>query len=119
MGFTRKQRKFIEEYVKCFNATEAAKKAGYSPRSAHAQGCRLLKDAKIVSEIDGLQMSPDEIRMRIEAMAREGSTEAIKLRALELAGKATGIFTEKVEISGGNKPIGIEYINDWRPTVED
>ena len=119
MAITKKQQKFIQEYVKCFNATKAARKAGYSARSAHVQGCKLLKKPNILAEIDKFKMSSEEIKMRIESIAREGETDATKLRALELAGRATGIFTERVEISGGSKPIKVEYVNDWKPTIED
>lgn len=38
---------FVERYVVCLNATQAAKEAGYSPRSAYVTGCRLLKKAKV------------------------------------------------------------------------
>jgi len=32
---TKMQLRFIEEYLDCLNATEAARRAGYSPRTAH------------------------------------------------------------------------------------
>ncbi|HGA1199481.1 TPA: terminase small subunit, partial [Streptococcus suis] len=35
---TIKQRKFIDEYIICGNATEAAIKAGYSKKAARVQG---------------------------------------------------------------------------------
>ena len=37
-----KQKKFVEEYLRIGNATEAAIGAGYSPRSAASWGSRLL-----------------------------------------------------------------------------
>ena len=49
--FTPRQVLFIREYLVDRNATAAAKRAGYSPKSAHAQGHRLLKDAEIVNKI--------------------------------------------------------------------
>lgn len=42
-GLNERQRLFCIYYVKSFNATQAAVKAGYSPASAHVTGCRLLK----------------------------------------------------------------------------
>jgi phage terminase small subunit len=39
--------RFIDEYLIDFNATQAAIRAGYSPRSAHVTGSRLLSDAKV------------------------------------------------------------------------
>lgn len=40
---TPRELMFVERYVLCFNATQAAREAGYSERSAYAQGSRLLK----------------------------------------------------------------------------
>ena len=39
--------RFVEEYAKDRNGTQAAIRAGYSRKSAHAQACRLLSDAEI------------------------------------------------------------------------
>lgn len=44
---TEKQQIFIREYLTSLNATEAAKRAGYSQHSAYSQGQRLLKDAEV------------------------------------------------------------------------
>ena len=38
---------FVDWYIKLGNITEAAIKAGFSPRSAHVTGSRTLKKAKI------------------------------------------------------------------------
>ncbi len=46
-----RQRLFCLYYVKSFNATQSAIKAGYSPDSAHVTGDRLLKNEKVVAEI--------------------------------------------------------------------
>lgn len=42
-----KMQKFVQHYAKSGNETAAAKAAGYSERSAHVTGCRLLKNAKV------------------------------------------------------------------------
>lgn len=42
-----RRRRFVREYLKDLNATEAAKRAGYSEHTAHVQGSRLLKNARI------------------------------------------------------------------------
>lgn len=49
------QRLFCLHYVKTFNATKSAIRAGYSPDSAHVQGCRLLKNDKVRREIRRLK----------------------------------------------------------------
>ena len=43
---------FAKEYLVDRNSTRAAIAAGYSEKSAHSQGCRLLKHAKIRAFID-------------------------------------------------------------------
>jgi phage terminase small subunit len=56
--------RFVTNYVKCLNATQAAKEAGYSEKSAHVQGCQLLKNPKIRQEIDVLlnrRLKKDEL----------------------------------------------------------
>ena len=48
---TDKQRLFCIYYVKSFNATQSAIKANYAPDSAHVEGSRLLRNAKVAKEI--------------------------------------------------------------------
>lgn len=52
---TERQRLFCIYYVKCFNATQAAIKAGYSKDSAHVTGPRLLGNARIREHIKRLK----------------------------------------------------------------
>ena len=46
-----KQQRFAEEYVVDHNATQAAKRAGYSPKTAYSQGQRLLKHVEVQTAI--------------------------------------------------------------------
>ena len=39
---TKKQKRFIEEYLIDLNATQAAIRAGYSPKTANEQASRML-----------------------------------------------------------------------------
>jgi len=50
-GLTDKQRLFCMYYVKTFNATQSAIKAGYSADTAHVQGPRLLGNVRVAEEI--------------------------------------------------------------------
>lgn len=43
--------RFVAEYLVDLNATEAAKRCGYAPKSAHSQGARLLKSAEIAEAV--------------------------------------------------------------------
>jgi len=66
---TDKQRLFCVYYPKCFNATKAAIKAGYSKDTAYSIGWELLKKPEIKAEIQRLKqnklnramLSPDDI----------------------------------------------------------
>ncbi|MEK3973709.1 terminase small subunit [Psychrobacillus sp. FSL K6-1267] len=51
ISMTEKQSLFCIYYVKSFNATQSAIKAGYAKDSAHVEGSRLLRNAKVVEEI--------------------------------------------------------------------
>ncbi|MDD7793682.1 terminase small subunit [Clostridium sp. 'White wine YQ'] len=52
---TDKQRLFCIHYIKCFNATKAAIKAGYSKDTAGEQGYQLLQKTSIQTEINKLK----------------------------------------------------------------
>lgn len=49
---THKQRLFVNEYLKCWNATQAAIRAGYKERSAHSIGSENLQKEAVRAEID-------------------------------------------------------------------
>lgn len=49
---TERQAAFVREYVKDWNATQAAIRAGYSERTADEQGCRLLANTRVRSAIE-------------------------------------------------------------------
>ena len=74
-----RQAEFCRGYVLHFNASRAARDAGYSVRSAGQQAADLLKNPKIIAEID---------RLKAEKMAAAnfGKGDAIELclRALTL-----------------------------------
>ena len=65
---------FIDEYLRDFNATQAALRAGYSPKTAYIIGHENLKKPKIREEIDRQieerAMGKDEVLLRLAAMAR-------------------------------------------------
>lgn len=52
MALTAKQERFINEYLIDLNATQAAIRAGYSPRTANEQGSQLLANISIRAHID-------------------------------------------------------------------
>lgn len=105
MSLTAKQQKFLDEYLVDFNATEAAKRAGYSHASAHTTGWRLLRNAEISENvnrrIEMYSMGANERLATLSDIARATEEKASdRIRAIELLGKLAGDYTEKVEHSG-------------------
>lgn len=48
---TPRQARFVDEYLIDLNATQAAMRAGYSKKTAEAQGSRLLRNVKVAGAI--------------------------------------------------------------------
>ena len=55
-----RQIKFVEEYIKSLNATDAAIKAGYSKKTARSQGSRLLTNVDIQKAIQQAKAEREE-----------------------------------------------------------
>lgn len=74
-GLTTKQRAFVEAYLACgFNATEAAKRAGYSEKTAYSIGWENLRKPEIGAAIRQAlaerAMPADEVLARLAEHAR-------------------------------------------------
>ena len=65
-GLNERQRRFAEEYGVDRNATQAAVRAGYSPRTAYSQGQRLLKNVEVSALVDSFEEERTE-RTRVTA----------------------------------------------------
>lgn len=63
---TSKQELFVEEYLIDLNATQAAIRAGYSPKTANEQGSRMLANVSIRARID-IEMAERSKRTGINA----------------------------------------------------
>ncbi len=92
---TPKQERFVQEYLVDQNATAAAKRAGYSERTAYSQGQRLLKN---VEARQAIQAAQAEHRERT-AVTVESITE--KLRAAYDLAKTNGQSASMVQASMG------------------
>ena len=114
---TPKQKAFVEAYAG--NATEAALKAGYSPKTARSQGNENLKKpdiARAIKEREAAQLRPliatreDRQRFWTKTMNDEGAEMRDRLRASELLGKSAGDFLERVEVAGeGGGPVAFQW----------
>lgn len=125
---TPRQRKFCDEYLISGNATDAAIKAGYSPKTAKQTGSENLAKpdlkAYIETELEKLHSAKiadaEEVMKYLTSVMRGEHTEQVlklvgegvqtvtdidvsakeRLKAAELIGKRYGLFTEKVGLEG-------------------
>lgn len=125
---TVKQKRFCDEYLISGNATDAAIKAGYSPKTAYSIGNENLSKpeikAYIQAELDKIHSAKiadaEEVMKYLSSVMRGEHTEEVpilcgdgcqeltqkevgakeRLKAAELIGKRYGMFTEKVGVEG-------------------
>lgn len=105
-----KQKAFCREYVKDFNATQAAVRSGYSEKTANRIASRMLSKVDIQKYIEQLKQDlTKDTKVTVEWIAEQLTDIAIqsekdsdRIKALELLGKYKAMFTEKqkVEHSG-------------------
>lgn len=83
---TTKEVRFINAWLQYFNATRAAKEAGYSERTAHVIGWENLRKPKIKAEIerrlDEVRMSKPEVLRRISDIAAGDMGEFLDAEAM-------------------------------------
>ena len=110
------QERFVVEYLKTpENATDAAIRAGYSPKTATAQASRLLTNVNVKKAIDEAQNETRErvkegvgltVDMVVNGLLKEaqdyaeGSTQSARVSAWAHLGKHLGMFKDKVEHTG-------------------
>ncbi len=105
-----KQRRFAEYFSETGNATEAAKRAGYSEKTAYSQGQRLLKNAEIAQRVRDLNAQAADIRVASATEAKALLSDMMKdpdqkssdrIRAAELLLRSSGAFVRVREDDGG------------------
>ena len=119
---TERQGRFVVEYLKDGNATQAARRAGFSHKTAGQIGNRLLKDVQVkraISEarepaLENAQMTMEGHLAELERL-RELSKKAGQMSAAIAAetnrGKVAGYYVERQEISGNaGGPVAIEVV---------
>jgi len=98
---TPKNLKFISEYTKDFNATQAAIRAGYSPKTAYSIGQELLKKPEIQAAMkehtDNL-IADRKARQRFWTQVMNNADENMnfRLKASELLARSECDFSERI-----------------------
>lgn len=96
-NLTAKQAKFVASYQLTHNSTQSALNAGYPLKSAPSIGCQLLKNPKIIAELELWKTKKreeitkeDYVDLAISDYRSLKLEEPNKPRFLDIAGKALG-----------------------------
>ena len=117
---TEKQKRFIDYYIETANATESAKRAGYSSKTAKNIGAenltklnyfiqerlQQLENNRIASQEEVLQYLTKVMRGEEKDQFGLDASLQDRTKCAELLGKRYGTFKEKVEVDG-NIPVVI------------
>lgn len=103
---TEKQHLFCLYYVKSFNATQSAIKAGYSANTAHVQGPRLLGNVRVAEEIRRI---------------KKDMTQGVFIDAMDVLNKYIKIaFTDITDyLTFGRKEIEVDRDKDGNPITTE
>lgn len=107
-----KRAEFVRQFLVDLNGTQAAIRAGYSPKTASTQAEQLLRILEVQEAVakGQAQKAADTGRTALDVLrdiqactisAKQGGDLKTALRGLELEGKHFGMFTDKLALSGG------------------
>ena len=130
MELNARQKAFCEFYVACGNATEAAKKAGYSERYTNKNVNKLRQNTAIIEYIEELQKKAQSSRIMSAVERKEWLTKVLnddnaklndKLKALDILNKMDGEYTERVQLSGevGSNPFSSLSVEELKRLAKD
>lgn len=114
-----KQKRFCEEYVISGNATEAAKKAGYSEKTAYSIGTENLKKPEIQNYIQEITRTAQTVRIATGEEVLKFFTEVMKnekvgwkdrIRAAENLAKRQGVDKPETEGSSNEEQPVFEFV---------
>lgn len=121
---TAKQEMFCKEYLVDLNATQAAKRAGYSEKTAKESGCENLTKLNIQERIAELKAGREE-RLQIDAdwvlrQAVKVHERCMQAEPIIVNGESTGEY--KFDSSGANKALELvgKHVNvqAWKEKIE-
>jgi phage terminase small subunit len=119
---TDKQKIFCEEYVVDWNATRAAKAAGYSENTAKEIGCNNLKKPIIQAYIVEIQKdlrklagvsALSNIKLLLKIAKSDGEKTADQLKAIEIVNKMVGLNApdkKEIDLKGSiDEPVNVIF----------
>ena len=112
-NLTWKQKAFIDEYMKDYNGTQAAIRAGYSEDSAQQIASENLSKPVIKAELkrrfEAGRMSTEEIVARIEGMVEGRIPTKVVKAPSHVYGKDPVIAREEYDTQGAVRDLGKVY----------
>ena len=120
MALNRRQALFVSEYLKDLNASAAARRAGYSEKSAFRSGVQNMQKSAITDAIaaamqersERVQITADKVLKDIEAIKADAMRQAsdkdgnlsmvnhaAALKACELQGRHLQMFVDRVAMT--------------------
>lgn len=122
-GLTPKQARFVSEYLKDQNATQAAIRAGYSEKTANQQGSRLLANVGVAAALRKKQTRvARKAEITVESLAREyeearqvamqEKQASAMVAATTGKGKLAGLLVERHKHSGAIGTYDLTKISD-------
>ena len=125
----QKQIRFVQEYMKTNNITHSAIDAGYSPKTAHVQGCNLLKNTKVLAYINAINerlesdkiADIEEVMQYLTSVMRGEKKDQFDLDpALSERTKAAGELAKRLDVRARNLNVecAVTIIDDIPEDVE-
>jgi len=131
-GLSEKQKRFVAELIKDWDRTKAAKRAGYSPKTAYNIAYQLMRKEDVLKRVEEeLQKQQDRTRLDADYVlygVKEIADWCVMpdywnpqsaLKAYELIGKHFKMFVDTKEVTGKNGgPIEHEHTVGLSPDAE-
>jgi phage terminase small subunit len=134
MALTPKRQRFVAEYLKDLNATQAAIRAGYSAKTANREGCRLLANADIAAlvadkqskQLSGADLTATRVLEELRRLAfsdlrglfdESGNLRPIHTLTEEQAGAIASLEVVKKNVAAGDGVVDtIHKLRVWDKT---
>ena len=125
----QRQIRFVQNYMKTNNITHSAIDAGYSPKTAHVQGCNLLKNVKIQEYINAINerlesdkiADIEEVMQYLTSVMRGEKKDQFDLDpSLSERTKAAGELAKRLDVRARNLNVecAVTIIDDIPEDVE-